>query len=45
MNLTATIISEGCLQDLYLQKPAPTKDPVLQILAYQFSEFNQKEIM
>lgn len=45
MSKTATIISEGCLKELYLQRQQPPNHLFLQILAFQVSECNPKEIM
>jgi hypothetical protein len=45
MSKTATIISEGSLKDLYLQRHQPPPQLLLQVLAFQVSENNPKEIM
>jgi hypothetical protein len=44
MNQPATSMTQGCLQDLYFQRPHPHA-PVVQILAHQASDYNPKEIM
>lgn len=44
MSQPATSITQGCLQDLFLQRPHPLA-PVVQILAHQPSDYNPKEIM
>ena len=37
MNKTATSFSEGCLQQLYLQKSPPQNNLFVQLLAFQIS--------
>jgi hypothetical protein len=43
--MTATTISEGFIRDLYLENGREKKDPALQILSFEISESNHKEVM
>jgi hypothetical protein len=45
MSKPACSISEGTIKDLYLQRQNPPPHLVAQLLAFQISEFNPKEIM
>jgi hypothetical protein len=37
-------LSAGFLQDLYASKPSPVSQPVLQLLGFESSDHNPKEI-
>jgi hypothetical protein len=45
MNKTASGLTQGSLTELYLQRGPPPNTIVLQLLAFQPSENNPKEIM
>jgi hypothetical protein len=45
MNTSPAIIADGFIRDLYLANNREVKEPVLQILDFEESEIDSKEIM
>jgi hypothetical protein len=45
MNTSTAIIADGFIRDLYLANNREVKEPILQILDFEESEIDSKEIM
>lgn len=44
MNTGSAILSEGCIKELYTLNRCDVKQPVLQMIDFEESELNDKEI-
>jgi len=45
MNANTSSLSEGCIRELFTRNRTKTKQPTLQIIGFEESEANEKEIM